>query len=139
MDSNKARNKKSNEGQYTSKETFSSRPTHADNLEAAKRGTGAVVPCGRVLQLTRELLHGSGPDSRGVARKARGGMGIARRSGRGTISTALRGPTPDHRRTAHPPSSGERIHEQARGKGKRDGTPRRVGRDGFSPEERIVD
>jgi hypothetical protein len=35
--------------------------------------------------------------------------------------------------------TGQRVHEQARRKGKRDGAPRGMGRHFFGPEERIVD
>src|SRR5713226_4403548 len=89
MNSNKVRNRESNENHNTGKGTFSSRPTHADHLEATERRSGTVVSCGRVWQRARELLHRSRPDSWGMARKARGEMGIARRSARGTFPTAL--------------------------------------------------
>ena len=47
--------------------------------------------------------------------------------------------TSDHRRATSPPPSRQRIRERARREGKRDGTPRRMGRDVFRPEERIAD
>src|SRR5216684_4091286 len=139
MNSNKVRNRKSTESQHAGRETFSSRPTHADHLQSTERRSSTVVPRGRVLQLTRELLHRSGADSWGVARKARRTVGTTRRRSRRAFPAALRRTTPDHWRATNPPPSGQRIHEQARRKGKRDGTPRRMGRDVFSPEERIVD
>src|SRR6267378_1393299 len=139
MNSNRVRARKSNENHNIGKGTFSNRPTHADHLQTSERRSGAVVPRGRVLQLTRELLHRGGADSWGVARKAGRTVGIAQRSARGTFPTALRRTTPDHWRAAHPPPSSQRIYEQARRESKRDGTPRRMGCDVFGTKERIVD
>src|SRR5439155_1365325 len=65
-------------------------------------------------------------------------VGIARRGSRGPLPQAQRRPTPDHWRTANPPPSSQRIHEQARRPGKPDGTPRRMGRDVFGAQERIA-
>src|SRR5260370_25523005 len=139
MNSNRVRNRKSNESQHASKGTSSSRPTHADHLQTSERRSGTVVSRGRIWQRPRELLHGSGPDSWGVTRKARRQGGTTRRGSRRAFPEALRRTTPDHWRATNPPPSGQRLHEQARRKGKRDGTPRRMGRDVFGPEERIVD
>src|SRR5713101_949163 len=88
MNSNKVRNRKSNESQHASKGTSSSRPTYADDLETTERRSGTVVSRGRVWQCPRKLLHRRGADSRGVARKARRTMGTARRGPRGALSAA---------------------------------------------------
>ena len=140
MNSNKVRTRKSNERASTPAKGLLRVGQHMLTISKPLSAGQAQSYHAEEFGNARENYYTeTGADSRGVARKVGRAVGTTRRGSRRALPTALGRTTPDHWRTTNPLPSRQRIREQARREGKRNGTPCRMGRDVFGPEERIVD